>query len=78
MHLVFSHQRLWCAAPARKKKGLAIYHSHPLRGSPLVFLPIMSDAKIANALGMVVAGMAQSYGNGGALFDDAFSGIFGF
>ena len=40
--------------------------------------PIMSDAQIANALGMVVAGMAQSYGNGGALFDDAFSGIFGF
>lgn len=40
--------------------------------------PILSDAQIANALGMVVAGMAQSYGNGGALFDDAFSGIFGF
>ena len=78
MHLVFSHQRLWCAAPAREKKGLAIYHSRPLRGSPPVSLPIMSDAQIANALGMIVAGMAQSYGNSGALFDDAFSGIFGF
>ncbi len=33
-HLVFSHQRLWCAAPAREKKGLAIYHSRPLHGSP--------------------------------------------
>mgnify|MGYP002128664678 CR=1 FL=1 len=40
--------------------------------------PIMDDAQIANALGMIVAGMAQSYGNSGALFDDAFSGIFGF
>ena len=40
--------------------------------------PILSDAQIANALGMVVAGMAQNYGNSGALFDDAFSGIFGF
>ena len=40
--------------------------------------PIMSDAQIANALGMIVVGMAQDYGNSGALFDDAFSGIFGF
>lgn len=78
MHLVFSHQRLWCAAPAREKKGLEIYHSRPLRGSPPVSLPIMSDAQIANALGMIVAGMAQSYDNSGALFDDAFSNLFGF
>lgn len=40
--------------------------------------PIMDDAQIANALGMIVAGMAQSYGNSGALFDDAFSNLFGF
>ena len=38
----------------------------------------MSDVQIANALGMIVADMAQSYGNSGALFDDAFSNLFGF
>lgn len=40
--------------------------------------PIMNDEQIANALGLVVVGMAQSYGNSGALFDDAFSNLFGF
>ena len=38
----------------------------------------MSDVQIANALGMIVADMAQSYDNSGALFDDAFSNLFGF
>ena len=40
--------------------------------------PIMNDEQIANALGMIVVGMAQAYGDDFALFDDAFSGIFGF
>lgn len=40
--------------------------------------PIMSDAEIANFIGISVAGMAQAYGDDFALFDDAFSGIFGF
>lgn len=40
--------------------------------------PIMSDAEIANVIGISVAGMAQAYGDDFALFDDAFSGIFSF
>ena len=39
--------------------------------------PIMSDAEIANVIGLSVAGMAQAYGDDFALFDDALGGIFG-
>ena len=37
----------------------------------------MSDAEIANVIGLSVAGMAQAYGDDFALFDDALGGIFG-
>lgn len=39
--------------------------------------PIMSDAEIANVIGLSVAGMAQAYGDDFALFDNALGGIFG-
>ena len=39
--------------------------------------PIMSDAEIANVIGLSVAGMAQAYGDDFALFDDALGGILG-
>ena len=39
--------------------------------------PIMSDAEIANVIGISVAGMAQAYGDDFALFDNILGGFYG-